>query len=68
MDYITTTRIVAEYREMPGLSLTSSQAARLLGLDAAQCGRLLETLVAEGHLRRTSQGKYALADDGRRFS
>jgi hypothetical protein len=43
-------RIQAEYREMPGLSLTLSQAARLFNLELAHCARILETLVADGHL------------------
>lgn len=62
MDYILTTRIVSEYREMPGLHLTPYQAARLWNVEPRACAVLLDRLVAEGHLRRTAQGKYALAD------
>jgi hypothetical protein len=35
-------RIVAEYREMPGVSLTVAQAGRLFGLASDQC--ITETL------------------------
>ena len=38
-------RIEGEYREMPGLSLTASQAERLWGLDNSTCAFVLTTLV-----------------------
>ena len=44
-------RILAEYREMPGLALTPGQAQRLWGCDAETCGRVIELLVRTGHLR-----------------
>ena len=44
-------RILGEYFEMPGLSLTLPQAARLFNADQAHCARMLKTLVAEGTLR-----------------
>jgi hypothetical protein len=37
-------RIQAEYAEMPGLTLTLPQAARLWGLDVGQSERLLSEL------------------------
>ena len=37
-------RVRGEYREMPGLSLTVLQAARLWGLDSRTCAALLTTL------------------------
>ena len=43
-------RIRAEYREMPGLSLTLSQAARLFNLEPTQCACVLDSLVSRGHL------------------
>jgi hypothetical protein len=49
-------RIQAEYAEMPGLCLTSVQAARLLGLQHHECSALLSGLVDVGFLRRTSSG------------
>ena len=45
-------RCRAEYREMPGLQLTVDQAARLFGVNAADCQRLLDALVEGGFLRR----------------
>jgi hypothetical protein len=50
--------IKAEYLEMPGLSLTTTQAQRLWGLDGESAGRLLTILVDEGFLRRTVAGAY----------
>lgn len=50
---------------MPGLTLTSAQAALLFSLDRAQCERVLGTLVAAGVL--TTDGRaFARADGGRR--
>jgi hypothetical protein len=43
-------RVRAEYREMPGLSLTTEQASRLLGVQPAICRTVLQTLVTEGIL------------------
>jgi hypothetical protein len=51
-------RIRAEYREMPGLCLTRSQAARLWGLSAERCAEVLEVLVVDGDLRCTRDGRY----------
>lgn len=57
--------VEAEFREMPGLTLTSAQAALLFSLDRAQCERVLGTLVAAGVL--TTDGRaFARADGGRR--
>jgi hypothetical protein len=41
-------RIRGEYREMPGLRLTTAQAARLWQIDRPACETLLLALVAEG--------------------
>ena len=51
-------RVRGEYREMPGLCLTESQAQRLWGLDSASCRALFDALVQSGSLRRTEQGSY----------
>ena len=51
-------RLLAEFREMPGLRLTAAQAARLFSLSAGQCERLLAALVDAG----------ALGTDGRLFT
>ncbi len=56
-------RILAEYREMPGLRLTLRQAARLWAMDAVHCQAILDALVASGSLRRDPTGKYCLPCD-----
>ena len=56
-------RILGEYREMPGLRLSTGQAARLLGLEEEHCRVLLETLVAAGRLARTPRGEYCSCAD-----
>jgi DNA-binding IclR family transcriptional regulator len=53
-------RILGEFREMPGLSLTATQAARLLGIDLVECMTALQELVTAGLLRQTDDGHYAL--------
>ena len=51
-------RVVGHYHEMPGLSLSAQQAARLWGLDVPTCERILEKLVQRDFLRRTPRGLY----------
>ena len=51
-------RIEAEYREMPGLSLTAEQAARLFGLGGEQCAQVLGELIEVGFLRCGTDGRY----------
>ncbi len=51
-------RIEGEYREMPGLSLTMSQAERLWGLDRGTCGFVLTTLIELGVLKQTRMGTF----------
>lgn len=51
-------RIKAEYREMPGLSLTRTQAQRLWQIDETTCRTLLSRLVAVGFLQLTAKGHY----------
>jgi hypothetical protein len=46
-----TQRVLAEFDEMPGLSLTPTQAARLFGLDQDLCRRVLDALVDMAYLR-----------------
>jgi hypothetical protein len=58
-------RIQAEFCEMPGLTLTLPQAARLFSLDQARCERILLALVRTG-LLRTDGPSFARADVGRR--
>lgn len=52
-------RIRGEFLEMPGLRLTSRQAARLWSMDEEVARALLAALVATGFLARTSQGLFA---------
>jgi hypothetical protein len=59
------TRVSAEFREMPGLTLTRPQAMRLFSLDAARCERVLGALVEEGVLA-TDGHVFARADTGAR--
>ena len=44
------TRVRAEFREMPGLTLTLSQASRLFSIEPTRCERVLDVLVDAGHL------------------
>jgi len=57
-------RAEGEYREMPGLSLTVLQAARLWGLDSRTCAALLTTLTDRQVLRRTTAGTYLRGSGG----
>jgi hypothetical protein len=47
-----------EFRTMPGLWVTRSDARRLFGVPEDICGRVLDTLVAEGMLIRIGDGIY----------
>jgi hypothetical protein len=53
-------RLTAEFREMPGLRLTTHQTARLIGVDVETASSVLKMLVERGFLRLTSSG-YVLA-------
>jgi len=53
-------RLAAEFREMPGLRLTTQQTARLIGVDVETASTVLATLVDRGYLRVTASG-YVLA-------
>ena len=55
-------RIQGEFLEMPGLRLTEAQARRLWALDAATCSALLDALIAERFLCRTSDGAFMRID------
>jgi hypothetical protein len=54
------TRLTAEFREMPGLRLTTRQTARLIGVDVETASSVLTALVDRGVLRLTTSG-YVLA-------
>ena len=49
----------AEYREMPGLSLTPTQVCRLWNLDPDVAARAVARLVDLGYLVRNHRGAYA---------
>jgi hypothetical protein len=53
-------RILREFEEMPGLSLTQTQAARFFGLPAGTASRILERLTSAGVLRQKKDGQFAL--------
>jgi len=57
--------IRAEYNEIPGLSLTLAQAARLWNADRQECLTALEALTNEGFLR-CSRETYVRVACGRR--
>lgn len=58
-------RVRAEFREMPGLKLTLSQACRLFGIEPTRCERVLGALVHAGHLA-TDGNAFACPPGGRR--
>jgi hypothetical protein len=51
----------AHYIEMPGLTLTLAQAARLWACDESLCNDVLSTLVDARFLVRTHKAAFALA-------
>lgn len=56
-------RIRAEFLEMPGLSLTLRQAARLWNLDTETCDDVLRALVDEGFLSHSPRDAFRRAED-----
>ena len=54
-------RVLSEFEEMPGMSLTHRQASRLFGLDDEMCRIVLEVLVESDYLRETTNGRVTLA-------
>ena len=55
-----TDRIRCEFAEMRGFSPTVDQAARLFQVSREECIRVLKTLVDEGFLKQTADGRYRL--------
>jgi hypothetical protein len=53
-------RVQGEFREMPGLTLTLRQAARLFSIEQTRCERVLGALVHDGVLV-TDGSKFARA-------
>jgi hypothetical protein len=54
-------RVREEYRESPSLRLTPSQAQRLFGLEPLVCVAILQALLTEDFLSRTSDGLFVQA-------
>jgi DNA-binding IclR family transcriptional regulator len=53
-------RIWDEFDEMPGTSLTLPQASKLFGVPMEVCDRILVSLVKDGRLHRTQDGRFRL--------
>jgi len=51
-------RVHSEFEEMPGLSLTLAQAARLFSLPQELCHRLLHLLIEAGSISIRKDGQY----------
>lgn len=51
-------RVLSEFREMPCLRLTPPQAQRLFGLRADIATRVINSLIADGHVRLDPDGRY----------
>jgi hypothetical protein len=56
-------RIRGEFREMPGLPLTTAQAARLWHFDPASSREFLDVLVRDGLLLKKPDDVYLTAVD-----
>ena len=50
--------VVRCYAEMPGLSLTAAQFARMLSVQTCSCEAVLRNLVDTGRLRCDARGHY----------
>ena len=55
-------RARSEFIEMPGLRLTTVQAARLWSLDQQTSERILQSLMAAGFLLKSRSGAYLRTD------
>jgi len=53
-------RILGEFKEMPGASLTLPQASRLFGVPEATCLRILIRLTDANELYVLDDGRYSL--------
>jgi hypothetical protein len=51
-------RVRQEYLDRPNLQLSPSGLQRLFGLRPVQCGEILEAMLGEDSLRRTSDGLF----------
>jgi hypothetical protein len=55
-------RVLSEFEEMPGMTLTLRQASLLFGLDQDFCRVVLDTLIDAAYLRRTRGGAVTLGE------
>jgi hypothetical protein len=55
-------RVRAEFEEMPGMTLTVSQASRLFGVDQQICRAVVERLVDADYLRWARAGVITRGD------
>jgi DNA-binding IclR family transcriptional regulator len=53
-------RVLSEFEEMPGMSLSLRQASRLFGLNEDVCQVVLDLLVDSAYLRQTQGGNVTL--------
>ena len=60
-------RLLREYLEMPGLSLSLAQSTRLLSADMPTCRRVLNSLIDAGCLTRTPAGTHTRDASHRSF-
>ena len=51
-------QIQAEYAEMPGLSVTLSQAQRLWAIDRQTCEEVFSGLIRRGVVKLTTKGRF----------
>jgi hypothetical protein len=58
-------RIVEEFEELPGLTLSLRQTMRLLAVDEGACLRILDDLTRTGHIHRDSRHMYVRRDRSR---
>ena len=55
-------RVLAEFQEMPGMTLTPRQASKLFGLEQEICRLVIDMLVDAAYLRETVAGGITLGD------
>jgi DNA-binding IclR family transcriptional regulator len=55
-------RVLSEFEEMPGMTLSLRQASRLFGLSEDACRVVLDILVDAAYLRQTPSGGVTLGD------
>ena len=53
---LVTKRVRAEFEEMPGMTLTMPQAARLFGIERETCKAVVDRLVRTRYLKWTPSG------------